>query len=288
MKVTLDTVEGSHAEAYGTQQRRYIRTGFIEDITATDSADEILHFALTAPGLPAQGSPHPRYPYSFLTRREVSGLEGRSARLRLIYEPFFGVVDTAYLITTSSSMEVYETNFYPGTRIPWWVGWARNSLTTPFNLLTIPKDLARVRVKKIIARVEVQRMNAGTVTETEQADFMNNTPGYVNSNPWMGRGRAAWLITSASMMASKFGGFRSMRMSAETAGPAPEDHRVATILFNSQTGKYHYDPRITIAISDAIAAEYTPFTELVPTPSEMGCSVYCPYPVADFPAIFGF
>lgn len=284
--VTLDTIQDSQIERLGNQQIRAVRGGYVTGVTSTNDPEQLLYEAATATGMPPMGDEYPAYPYSFLTRIRVLGITPRGARILLYYEPFSGVVDTTYIITTGSRMQSYQTNLHPGTLDPLQVGYVDPSAI--FD--SPPPDMRPISLLKPCATVSVYRLQAGTLSDADQATLSNASVGWVNDDTWMGRAKGHWLCTGCEVTNSKFGGYYSIRATAETNGPVESWAKYITF-YQSQIGKWLNSSGLAAAIAASVSGDAYSYGSTIPSGGAHltdGWRRVCPYPELDFGALFGF
>lgn len=275
----LDTVERSQVEKFGNVGGRIVRTGVVTDVDVTNDKERLLWECLNVPGLPAMGAAHPSNPAFLLNRVVAEGINERSARLFLHYEPFSANAASALVITTGSRLTTYQTNLHPGSNKPLYV-----DVSDGDN--SIPADLVTFNLLKAQSTASVFKLQIGTIDPANAASQTAKV-GHVNSNTWLGRAKGSWLITDYEVVNSKYAGYYTTRATAMTAGPAPQTWMTAAVLFQRQYGKYYWYEGIEDDIRSQIDGGYV-YTADSNVNSRLGWAVIGPYPLADFNAVFGF
>jgi hypothetical protein len=239
-----DHVEGSTAERDGNKYRA-IRMGTVKDLDVnTDAKFDVLFAAMTASGVPTEGSSHPSRGGLILRKIQVVGVSGNTARIALIYESDENTALSSsgsliFTVTDDSTLERFETTFVRGRLI-----WTNGFVTTasgkmkyipnepvPMRLFRSLRSVtARGLVKGVLTEGGIENANLNGVALPKPSQVMNR----VNKTTWLGLQPGYWMITGYRTMAANYPGFFGVEVSAATK--TDEDWSHTGILINKLTG----------------------------------------------------
>lgn len=271
-----DTIEGSQVELFG-QATSAVRTGVVYGLPTTGDPEAALWAAMTATDMPATGSLYPGLANCFLTRIQVFGVSADMARVKLIYEPFQGVVNTVLLINIDTTLSTFATNMMPGTKKPFKV----NYTPSDSKLEKIPDDLLTIQMLRPMQRVSVMQLRGGTL-DTMTAAAMADNVGKVNLGYWLGKPQGAWIISGAQASISRYGGYYQTRLEALRQGN--DLWRYFGILRSQMTGKYAIDSVTESVINTLKGSAYSPMS----FGTANGVGMIEPYEAIQFTPLFGF
>jgi hypothetical protein len=292
MAIVYNDMLESRIETTAGGLARATRVAIVSDIVVSGDPDpNVLLKAIHAAGMPQIGEPHPSDPACQVARHVVTGLSNSMCRVEVIYErPTESVPQgsndpkqISYILTEDTSVETVATN----------MAWTRDAKRVPIYVSSkkyphIGRDLLTIQVavpmRRIVARgvFRDRTMTAPGLPgiQTTVLDYIRQTVGAVNRNPWRGFKRGQCRFDGFQTETSD-GGQTYYFTLLFTGKTFSLDWRETGVLYNSQTGKF-----VDIdqdAVSQALAEEYD-----VGIKEYDGFTVVGPYWTADFEQVFGF
>lgn len=281
---TLDTVEGSSLDYSPNENSVLVRGGIVTGLSGDPS--QALGECLNADGMPPLGeSTQIGQKVLFFRRLQVEPNPlGASdvVSVKLIYDTINGP-NSAYTITESSFLQVYETNRLPGTRVPLlvpeWspanttggIGGAIAAVSPP-----VPADLAMGRFEFVMSQVTIAGIKQGAAPPPRT--YSGNVGG-ANKDAWLGLGKGMWKVVGGESTASVWSGYFSYSLSALTKNI--EDWSEIRQLYDHKLGHFVKLPQ---SDEDKLASANYDYGIFVKVP---GAIRYGPNPLINFNPLFG-
>jgi hypothetical protein len=271
MQVKLNLLEGAQTQV-GSQGVTRTVTAFVSDIP-TENPAMVLDLALTAPGVPQYGDPHPADPSCIVYDRIAEPWGCDQARITIRYKlpipsggPGGGGGGQPYTIRDGYSLVPVTTGLIPGKALP-----------IEVSLWNVPNARDTVRPQELSYQMPLRtRTILGTVPG-DQIQQVGRYAGSVNDKPYGGLPKGYWLFAGFETETLDSG--RSYVFSGTIITKTVENWS-SQVFFRHDNGRVQKVAEADIqAIRDA---EYKHGVIL----QKSGVGSFGLYPTADFDALF--